>query len=368
MKAEFTADRKGLLDALATVLGFSLQRDHKPVLSYALFVCNNGECSITATDLEVGATVIVRKVSGEQDCRELIPITRAINALRLCSDDTVAIGFDKGKFEIRGSSFVDKSNTIDANDFPSVKSFDPGVGYCEAGGRFLFELINRTLFAADETSLRYALGGICIDITERVIVGAASDGHRCAMQSGPLATSSKATCGRFIIPMKSANLIRKSVGDCESVKIQANENEVIIVAGDVEIYSRLLLGRFPDLGKFSTPGNTRFTVPAGVLMVSLKQALLAADNEIPKTWFNASEGKIDFRSDESELGSSSSSIQISLEGGPYLIPLIGKYVIDMLNVLDGDSLVTVCYKDDESPMFFLADEGYQYFVSTLTKE
>ena len=51
--------------------------------------------------------------------------------------------------------------------------------------RFFREVVRRTVFATDNESSRYALGGVLLELTADEITAVATDGRRLARQEGP---------------------------------------------------------------------------------------------------------------------------------------------------------------------------------------
>ncbi len=70
------------------------------------------------------------------------------------------------------------------NEFPAWPQFTEAK-YHELPARLLRELIRRTLFATDNESSRYALGGVLLELTDDKITAVGTDGRRLAKMEGP---------------------------------------------------------------------------------------------------------------------------------------------------------------------------------------
>ena len=82
--------------------------------------------------------------------------------------------------------------------------------------RLFRELVRRTVFATDNESSRYALGGVLLELTADQITGVATDGRRLAKQEGPAkSVGGHVTKENTIIPTRSMQLLDRAVADNE---------------------------------------------------------------------------------------------------------------------------------------------------------
>ena len=73
-------------------------------------------------------------------------------------------------------------------EFPAVADFNEQK-YHELPARLLRELIRRTIFATDNESSRYALGGVMLELAADKITAVGTDGRRLAKMEGPARAS-----------------------------------------------------------------------------------------------------------------------------------------------------------------------------------
>lgn len=365
-----TVDRAELVDALSVASSVVPKNSPKPILTNALLSMEGGQCKIVATYLEIGVTIGLSKTRDNDGAggRILLPVSRVASAMRYCSDDTVVIATEGKKLVVRGSNFVDRSNTDDPKDFPFVPTMNHSDAHGIVNGRILAELIHRTEIATEKESTRWALGGIKLEVSKSLLTGIATDGRRFAVQEGPIEKVGRMMSkdAMVIVPSRAASLIRRVASGCESVKIQADANGIIVEAGNVAIYSSLLSGRFPEWRQIIPSAQRIFDVPAGVLLVAVKQTMLST-LETHRVDFTVTNEKLELSSGDTEIGRSESSIAISSDMS-CSFSLNGRYVADALNVLDGDAIVTVSYKDEKSPVMFETADSYRYGVMPLATE
>ena len=103
--------------------------------------------------------------------------------------------------------------------------------------RLFRELIRRTIFATDNESSRYALGGVLLEMADDKITGVGTDGRRLAKMEGPAKSVGGHRTGdsMTIVPTKAMQLIERALTDADAeIQIAARANEVLVTkpAGD----------------------------------------------------------------------------------------------------------------------------------------
>src|SRR5690606_31930425 len=131
------------------------------------------------------------------------------------SDDTVTIeaGDDALQVECGQSHF--RLSISDPAEFPDVPGFTE-TQYSSIPAAAFKQGIQRTLFAADVESSRYALGGVLLDFAAGGLTLAATDSRRLAVCQVPCSSSGEATGDtQAVVPSKAMSMIERSLGDSE---------------------------------------------------------------------------------------------------------------------------------------------------------
>jgi DNA polymerase-3 subunit beta len=141
------------------------RRQTLPVLANLLVQVQEGQLSLTGTDLEV-EMVARTAVDDAQDGETTIPARKLFEIVRALPDGskvTVSQTGDKVTVQAGRSRFT--LATLPANDFPSVDEVEATerVNVPEAG---LKELIERTAFAMAQQDVRYYLNGLLFDLRD----------------------------------------------------------------------------------------------------------------------------------------------------------------------------------------------------------
>ena len=126
------------------------------------------------TDLEVGIRIDVPGIVIEAPGNVVLPIARFLSILRESSDEKLDVESDGRKIQVRGQRSEFQLPSENPDEFPVVAAFEEAK-YHEMPARFFREIVRRTVFATDNESSRYALGGVLIELTGRPDHGR---GHR----------------------------------------------------------------------------------------------------------------------------------------------------------------------------------------------
>ena len=115
---------------------------------------------------------------------------------------------------MRGERSEFKLPAENPQEFPAVAEFNESA-YHELSARLLRELIRRTIFATDNESSRYALGGVLLEMGTEKITGVGTDGRRLAKMEVPARAVGGHQSGdsMTIVPTKAMQLIERALTD-----------------------------------------------------------------------------------------------------------------------------------------------------------
>ena len=131
------------------------------------------------------------------------------------------------------ATFRDRDGDV-IEEFPDVAAFNE-ENYHVVPGKTLKQGIQRTLFAADVESTRYALGGVLMELRPQQMTLAATDSRRLAVYRAPCSAQGSVSeeVGTPVIPSKAMQLIEKSIQDLEKdVHIAIHHNDVLVRSGN----------------------------------------------------------------------------------------------------------------------------------------
>ncbi len=367
-----TCDREKLLAAFQTAAAVAPTRSPKPILQNVKLEVTDAGAILLATDLEVGIRIHVPGVEVQVAGSAVLPIGRFGAILRESGDEQLRLETDGQSTVVRGQRSEFKLPAEDPHEFPAVAGFSEAK-YHELPARLLRELIRRTIFATDNESSRYALGGVLLEFSEDKITAVGTDGRRLAKMEVPAKSVGGHASGdsTTIVPTRSMQLIERTLtdGDAE-IQIAARANEVVVQSPRATIFTRLVEGRFPrwrDVFPQRT-GATKIDVSVGPMLSAVRQAAIVTSEESRGVDFTFENGTLLLSGRAAEVGQSRIELPLTYDGPALSISLDPRYVQEFLKVLDPDRTITLDLKDAESAAVCLTDDGYGYVIMPLARD
>jgi len=367
-----TCDREALLSAFQTAAAVVPSRSPKPILQNLKLEVTEAGAILLATDLEIGIRIHVEGIQAQVPGSAILPLSRFGSILRESTDETLHLESDGKGTSVRGERSEFKLPGENPQEFPAVAEFTEAA-YHALPARLLKELIRRTIFATDNESSRYALGGVLLELGPEKIVGVGTDGRRLAKMEVPAQSIGGHQSGEAmtIVPSKAMQLIDRALtdGDAE-IHLAARANEILVRSPRATIYSRLVEGRFPrwrDVFPQRT-GVAKVEMQVGPFYSAVRQAAIITSEESRGIDFNFNAGSLVLAGRAPELGQSRIELPIGYDGPPLAIALDPRYVSDFLKVLDPEKIVTLELKDAESAAVCTTDDGYGYVIMPLARD
>lgn len=232
--AGITLDTSTLRAALADVIKAVPSKHAKPVLGNVRL----GDGLLTGTDLEV-------RIDREIDYHGeplLLPAHRLSAILRAATGDEVTL-------KPSGSSIVVKCGagawTLPTEDVAEYPTWEAGElkAICRLPADQFSRAAKATIYATDNESSRYALGGVLIDVKDGNPTWVATDGRRLACVETE--TDQAVDDSQTIIPGRLMAAVASMASGDGSVQIEANAKEVRFSLDGCTVTGRLVEGKFP---------------------------------------------------------------------------------------------------------------------------
>jgi DNA polymerase-3 subunit beta len=369
---KISCDREQLLQAFQTVAAVAPSRSPKPILQNVKLDVTPDGASLTATDLEVGIRHAVGGVDVQAPGSVVLPVTRFGSILRESADQTIHIESDGNGATIRGERSRFQLPAENPAEFPPVGGFEE-TSYFEVPARLLRELIRRTVFATDNESSRYALGGVKLEFDADMVTAIGTDGRRLAKMVGPVTKQGEpaAVQQNTIVPTRAMQLIERAIAPTDTeVQLAIRGSEFIVHSPRATISARLLEGRFPEWRKvFPERGvGQQIELAAGPTHAAVRQAAIVTSEESRGIDFTFGDGSLVLAGKAAEVGQSRVELPIGYDGPEITITLDPRFVIDFLKVLDSDKTFTLELKDGESAAVCSTDDGYGYVIMPLARD
>ena len=367
-----TCEREKLLHAFQTAASVAPTRSPKEILKNVKLDASGESVIMMGTDLEVGIRIDVTGVEVESPGAILLPIDRFGSILRESSDEKLSLENDGRRTTIRGQQCEFHLPSENSDEFPSVAAFE-AEQYHQLSARFFRELVRRTVFATDNESSRYALGGVLLEMTAEAIRAVATDGRRLARQEGPAKSVGAHESGdtMTIVPTKTMQLLGAALADNEEdIQLASSANDVRVKSGRTTVYSGLVQGRYPKWRDVFPRRDdmVKIELAVGPFRSAVRQAAIVTSDERRGVDFSFGEGRVTLAGHGAERGESHIELPIAYDGTEISISLDPRYVDDFLKVLNPEQTFTMEVRGAESAAVCSTDDGYGYVIMPLARD
>ena len=364
--------REPLLAALQSAAAVVPARSPKPVLTNVKLEADATSAVLSATDLEVGIRIAIEGLESSAAGAVLLPSGRLSAIVRESSPGTVfEIHSDGTAAVVKAPRSEFRLPAEDPLEFPAVPTF-PAEPCFELTTPLVRELVKRTVFATDNESSRYALGGVLLELSDGSVTAVGTDGRRLAKMEGPAtATGNSPADAQPIVPARAMQLIERCLGAADApVHVAVRPSEILVKTGQTTISARLVEGRFPRWRDVfpDRPDAVQVQLVAGPLLAAVRQAAIVTSEQSKGVDFSFERGQLVLTGRSAESGESRIELPIDHAGATVKIKMDPRFVSDFLRVLDGGAAVKLELTDGQSACVCRTEDGYGYVIMPLAAD
>lgn len=314
-----------------------------PILNNVLIEAKEGILKLSSTNLEIGISCDVR-------CKTDIAGAFTVDArllseyINLLPKEQISIELLKNDFlKICCSNSETKMKGIIADDFPVIPKIEKEKPFRMNIAEFK-KAISQVIFAVSSSETRPEISGVLmsfnkIEKNKLLLVG--TDSYRLAEKEVNLENNTEEK--QVIVPFKTLQEVLRILSNLkeqpnaeENLEIFISENQILFIASEIELISRLVEGQYPDY-KQIIPQNTKTKVfsSAPELIKAIKKVALFTKTGIfdINLIFEAQKG-LTVRTINSQLGESKADVDVEFTGETNETTLNYRYLLDGLNNLD----------------------------------
>ncbi len=241
---QFIVAREHLLKPLQQVCAVLSSRPNIPVLNNVLLHIEDGNLTITGTDLEVELSTHAQLTSGTNG-KFTIPAKKFLDICRSLPDDAeISVSFEEDRAIVRSGRSKFNLATLPAEEYPNLTDWQSEVDFTIAQAT-LRRLIEATQFSMANQDARYFLNGMKFETEGNLLRTVATDGHRLAVCT--IALEQELQNHSVIVPRKGVlELSRLLEPSDQPARLQIGTNNLRICLDGIVFTSKLIDGRFPD--------------------------------------------------------------------------------------------------------------------------
>ncbi len=254
-----------------------------PVLSHVLISAKDGTLTLTGSDMQ---TTLVVKCGAKiiSDGSYTVPVRTFLEIISSLPQEKVTLNLSDSGLEIICGKYRGKITGTGANEYPNLIHESESLNTWSLSVSEIAEITASTTFATATDESRAVLTGILIQSTADGLVSVATDGFRLSLLQLKL-KDSKSTGVNIIVPAKSINEIARLISDAgpdnsSFVFSVLASNQLMVIIGDVTIYTTLISGNFPNFEKIiPTESATKIILSADEFQRAVKlSSVFAREN------------------------------------------------------------------------------------------
>ena len=366
---KFTVDRDDLLKPLQTVQGVVERRQTLPILSNLLLTLQDGQLSITGTDMEV-ELVVNTELAESADGEITVPARKFVDICRALPESAkIDFKLDNDRVSIRSGRSRFNLATLPSADYPSTDTIADATRLT-IGQAELKRLLDLTQFAMAHQDVRYYLNGLLLEISTHGLRAIATDGHRLAMADSNIDTGLGDETRQIIVPRKAVlELSRLLSADEGELELELGANAIRVGVDGTQLTSKLIDGRFPDYDRV-IPDLDKcdkiISMDREVLRQSLARASILSNEKYRAIRLSLDKGVLKILANNPDQEEAEDELELDYDGELLEIGFNVSYLLDALAVLP--SQVAQIHLTDASSSCLIRGEGRedcQYVVMPM---
>jgi DNA polymerase-3 subunit beta len=360
---QFEISRETLIKPLQLVTGVVERRQTLPVLSNVLLVLEGNQLSMTGTDLEVELIGRVDVESGAQGGEVTVPARKLMDICKSLPDSaSLKMELDDNKLVIRSGRSRFTLSTLPPSDFPSVEESSEALEFSISQER-LKEMLDSTSFAMAQQDVRYYLNGLLFEVSPNFLRVVATDGHRLAMDTEDMNTDTEKTM-QVIVPRKGILEFARLLGEGEdSVDVVIGSNHIRAKTANFTFTSKLVDGKFPDYDRvLPKGGDKKIIADRNELRASLNRTAILSNEKFRGIRLTLLDDEIKILANNPEQEEAEEIVPVEYKGGSLEIGFNVSYLVDVLTVLDTETVQIIVSDPNSSALIQGADGSSALYV------
>lgn len=340
--------KSALVDAVSHVSKAVSQKTTIPILTGIKVAADEQGLILTGSNSDITIQVRVPKKKGDIDQvfvektgQVVLPGKIFGDIVRkLPGDEVEWVVNDRFQTTIRSEQAEFQLNGLDPDEYPRLPQLLQEQMFSISADT-LKSLIRQTGFAVAVNEARGVLTGVLMQLESGMLTCVATDSHRLSRQQAAVEGSEELTLKNVIIPGKSWSELAKTLTDATGyVDIIVAENQILVKTDELEFYSRLLDGTYPDTNRVIPPGgDTQLVSSTRELLQSVDRAsLISRDGRDNVIKWTMKDGKVEVNSAAQDIGSVTEEVIAKVSGPELSISFNARYMMEALRSIESEEI------------------------------
>ena len=332
----FTITRENLQQGLGAVAGSIPTRTTLPVLSNILIEAEDGAVRLSGTDLDTAVSVRVPAEVAEPGAitapaKKLQEIARELpGATEITTQgDSILISSGRSRFKLNG---------LPKDEFPAFPKVDFS-GSWRVTGADLQRLITHVSFAASTEETRPILNGVLWQLHDHDMRMVATNGHRLAKMTLPVEAGGDASAAELIVHPRALQQVQRLFAGDASVEVAKSENHLGFRSTDVQVYTRLIEGPYPNFEQVIPKDNDKNMVAdKAALQGAVRRMAIVASDQTHRIRMSLGGPMLKFSVESPDLGAANEELPVEYDGDPLEIGFNAQYLLELLRYMPTDEV------------------------------
>jgi DNA polymerase-3 subunit beta len=330
----FIISSTSLLRHLQSISGVLSTSNSLPILDNFLFEINDGQLTVSASDLETTMRTTL-EVEANESGKIAVPAKLILDVLKNLPDQPCTFLVDKATFSIEIAYDNGKSKMVGYNgdEFPRVPSIERSSSI-KIAGEIISKAINKTLFATGNDDLRPVMSGVFCQFSPEDITFVATDAHKLVRYRR---TDSEATgSSSFILPKKPLNLLKSNLTGTEEVLMEYNESNAVFTFNDIVLICRLIDGKYPNYDAVIPKENPNvLTIDRAQFLSSIKRVSIFANKTTHQVKLKLAGSELALSAEDVDFSNESNErLTCNYVGDDMEIGFNSRFLMEMLNNIE----------------------------------
>lgn len=353
------AYKKYLQEAFKKVI--SEKKAALPILTNFLLKAEEGKLTVYGTDLEVYTSYTIQ-ADVEEEGVICVNAKKLSDISKVLAQNEVELVTEGYNLKILSGKTKYNLPTFEVEDFPLPEAFPSDLAVLISGNELL-KGISKTLYAVSKDESRFALNGVCFSFIDGKLDFVATDGHRLALYTTQI--TGKGLEGKYIVPQKALNEIKKLVSDVEDVEVAVSGSSIFFKGSNYTLSARLLEGLFPDYTQVIPKSfNIEIKLSKEELIETIKRVIITEENENKPIKLRLINDRLIVSTPSSSDIYAEDEIEINYQGSEFEIGFNGRYILEAIDKIE-DKNIVIKFIDKDSQTVIVPENLEEKYLSVV---
>jgi DNA polymerase-3 subunit beta len=337
---KFIVSSSALLKQLQVISGALSTNTVLPIIENFLFEINNGNLTVSATDLQTTMTTSLG-VEAKENGKIAVPSKILLDTLKILPEQPITFTINAENFAIEMTAGDGKYKLVGENgeDFPKIPKIEQAASLLISAS-ILSEAISKTIFAVSTDELRPAMTGVYCQMSTENLTFVATDAHKLVRYRRRDAKAD--VTNSVILPKKALNLLKSSLPTEDiSVNVEYNNTNASFSFNNVNLICRLIDEKYPDYEAVIPVNNpNKLTIDRNQLLSCLRRVSIFSNKTTHQVRLKLSGSELQISAEDMDFANEAHErLSCQYEGEDIEIGFNARFIIEMLNNLNTEEVI-----------------------------